>query len=141
MTPSRIKEIEVKEKLVIINVKGELSEGKTTDVNFSQIKDELSAQETIAVLINRNQFSSREYNITPAKGSNKEEIETNIFTENIGQLALEEKKLLSKNGVSIAKSLLKEIGQSQLDSEKKLEYEKRIDSKAFEILELDVDDS
>ena len=65
----------------------------------------------------------------------------NIFTENIGQLALEEKKLLSKNGVSIAKSLLKEIGQSQLDSEKKLEYEKRIDSKAFEILELDVDDS
>ena len=138
---SRIKEIDVKEKLVIINVKGELSEGKTTDIDFSQIKDELSTQGTIAVLINRNQFSSREYNITPAKGSNKEEIETNIFTENIGQLAIEEKKLLNENGVSVAKSLLKEIGQPQLDNEKNLEYEERIDSQAFEILELDMDDS
>ena len=138
---SRIKEIDVKEKLVIINVKGELSEGKTTDIDFSQIKDELSTQGTIAVLINRNQFSSREYNITPAKGSNKEEIETNIFTENIGQLAIEEKKLLNENGVSVAKSLLKEIGQPQLDNEKNLEYEERMDSQAFEVLELDIDDS
>jgi len=138
---SRIKEIDVKEKLVIINVKGELSEGKTTDIDFSQIKDELSTQGTIAVLINRNQFSSREYNITPAKGSNKEEIETNIFTENIGQLAIEEKKLLNENGVSVAKSLLKEIGQPQLDHEKNLEYEERMDSQAFEVLELDIDDS
>ena len=138
---SRIKEIDVKEKLVIINVKGELSEGKTTDIDFSQIKDELSTQGTITVLINRNQFSSREYNITPAKGSNKEEIETNIFTENIGQLAIEEKKLLNENGVSVAKSLLKEIGQPQLDHEKNLEYEERMDSQAFEVLELDIDDS
>ena len=138
---SRIKEIDVKEKLVIINVKGELSEGKTTDIDFSQIKDELSTQWTITVLINRNQFSSREYNITPAKGSNKEEIETNIFTENIGQLAIEEKKLLNENGVSVAKSLLKEIGQPQLDHEKNLEYEERMDSQAFEVLELDIDDS
>ena len=138
---SRINEIDVKEKLVIINVKGELSEGKTTDIDFSQIKDELSTQGTIAVLINRNQFSSREYNITPAKGSNKEEIETNIFTENIGQLAIEEKKLLNENGVSVAKSLLKEIGQPQLDHEKNLEYEERMDSQAFEVLELDIDDS
>ena len=138
---SRIKEIDVKEKLVMINVKGELSEGKTTDIDFSQIKDELSTQETIAVLINRNQFSSREYNITPAKGSNKKEIETNIFTENIGQLAIEEKKLLNESGVSVARSLLKEIGQPQLDNEKKPEYEKRIDTEAFEVLELDMDDS
>ena len=138
---SRINEIDVKEKLVIINVKGELSEGKTTDIDFSQIKDELSTQETIAVLINRNQFSSREYNITPVKGSNKEEIETNIFTENIGQLAIEEKKLLNESGVSVAKSLLKEIGQPQLDNEKNLEYEERMDSQAFEVLELDMDDS
>ena len=138
---SRINEIDVKEKLVIINVKGELSEGKTTDIDFSQIKDELSTQETIAVLINRNQFSSREYNITPVKGSNKEEIETNIFTENIGQLAIEEKKLLNESGVYVAKSLLKEIGQPQLDNEKNLEYEERMDSQAFEVLELDMDDS
>ena len=137
----KIKESEVKDKLVIINVKGELSEGKTTEIDFSEIKDGLIQQEALSVLINRNQFSSREYTITSSKGANKEEIETNIFTENIGQLALEEKKLLGNSGVSMAKSLLKEIGQPKLDNEKEWEYEERVDSEAIEILEIDMDDS
>jgi len=137
----KIKESEVKDKLVIINVKGELSEGKTTEIDFSEIKDGLIQQEALSVLINRNQFSSREYTITSSKGANKEEIETNIFTENIGQLALEEKKLLGNSGVSMAKSLLKEIGQPKLDNEKEREYEERVDSEAIEILEIDMDDS
>ena len=122
-------------------MKGELSEGKTTEIDFSGIKDGLIQQEALSVLINRNQFSSREYTITSSKGANKEEIETNIFTENIGQLALEEKKLLGNSGVSMAKSLLKEIGQPKLDNEKEREYEERVDSEAIEILEIDMDDS
>ncbi len=138
---TKIKESEVKDKLVIINVKGELSEGKTTEIDFSEIKDELSEKGVLSVLINRNQFSSREYSITSVKGSNKEEIETNIFKENIGQLSLEEEKLLGESGISIAKSLLKELGQPKLDNEKDQEYNNRIEIQAFETLEIDVDDS
>ena len=136
---SKIKELEIKNKLVIINVKGELSEGKTTDIDFSEIKDELVKKEALSVLINRKQFSSREYNITSAKGANKEEIETNVFHENIGQMAIHEKKLLGKDGVSIAKSLLKKIGQPKLDNEKEKEYENRIDLEVFELLGIDVE--
>jgi len=138
---AKIKDSDVKEKLVIIHVEGELSEGKTTEVNFSQIKDELIENESLYVLINRNQFSSREYNITGAKGSNKDEIETNIFTENIGQLSLENKKLLEDNGVSIAKFLLKKLGQSKLENEKERQYEERMNTDAFGVLEFNVDDS
>ena len=47
---AKIKEIEIKNKLIIINVKGELSEGKTTDIDFSGIKDELVNKEAISVL-------------------------------------------------------------------------------------------
>ena len=136
---SKIKELEIKNKIVIINVKGELSEGKTTDIDFSEIKDELVKKEALSVLINRKQFSSREYNITSAKGANKEEIETNVFHENIGQMAIHEKKLLGKDGVSIAKSLLKKIGQPKLDNEKEKEYENRIDLEVFELLGIDVE--
>ena len=138
---TEIKEIDVKEKLVILNVDGELSEGKTTDIDFLQIKDELSKEKPIAVLINRNKLTSREYSITTTKGSNKAEVETNIFKENIGQLALEEKKLLNEAGVTTAKILLTKLGQPKLDNEKNSEYEKRIDEEVFEILEIDINDS
>ena len=138
---AKIRNSEVKEKLVIINVKGELSEGKTTGIDFSEIKDQLTKNGTLSVLINRNQFSSREYNITAAKGSNKEEIVTNVFTENIGQLLLDDKKLLGNNGINIAKSLLEKLGNGKLDNEKEREYEERMTAEAFGVLEIDLDDS
>ena len=138
---AKIRNSEVKEKLVIINVKGELSEGKTTGIDFSEIKDKLIENGTLSVLINRNQFSSREYNITAAKGSNKEEIVTNVFTENIGQLLLDDKKLLGDNGINIAKSLLEKLGNGKLDNEKEREYEERMTAEGFGVLEIDLDDS
>ena len=138
---TKIRDSEVKEKLVIINVKGELSEGKTTEIDFSEIKDGLTENGTLSVLINRNQFSSREYYITAAKGSNKEEIVTNVFTENIGQLSLDDEKLLGDNGINIAKSLLEKLGNGKLDNEKEREYEDRMTAEAFGVLEIDLDDS
>ena len=101
----------------------------------------MSKEKPIAVLINRNKLTSREYSITTTKGSNKAEVETNIFKENIGQFALEEKKLLNEAGVTTAKILLTKLGQPKLDNEKNSEYEKRIDEEVFEILEIDVNDS
>jgi len=122
-------------------VKGELSEGKTTGIDFAEIKDELTENKVLSVLINRNQFSSREYNITGAKGSNREEIVTNVFTENIGQLSLDDKKLLGDNGICIAKALLEKLGHGKLDNEKEKEYEERMNKEALGILEIDLDDS
>ena len=136
-----IKEIDPANKVVIIKVWGELASGKTSEIDFSAISEELKQNNVFEVKINRNQLSSKDYNITPASGKNKDEIETNVFKENIGDLRLEQKELLGEAGVNLAKKLLQELGQPLLVNEKKGEYQKRIEQNAMEILELKINDS
>ena len=136
-----IKEFDPANKVVIIKVWGELASGKTSEIDFSAISEELKQNNVFEVKINRNQLSSKDYNITPASGKNKDEIETNVFKENIGDLRLEQKELLGDAGVGLAKKLLQELGQPLLVNEKKGEYQKRIEQNAMKILELKINDS
>ena len=136
-----VKEIDPGNKIVIINVFGELASGKTSEIDFTALREELKQNNVLEVKINRTHLSSRDYNITPASGKNKDEIETNVFKENIGDVRLEQKELLGDPGVKLAKKLLQEIGQPSLVNEKKAEYQKRIEQNAMELLELKIDDS
>ncbi len=136
-----LKEFDPANKVVIIKVWGELASGKTSEIDFSAISEELKQNNVFEVKINRNQLSSKDYNITPASGKNKDEIETNVFKENIGDLRLEQKELLGEAGVGLAKKLLQELGQPLLVNEKKGEYQKRIEQNAIEILGLKINDS
>ena len=134
----KVKTLEPKNKIVIIKIEGELSEGKTTDIEFTKAKEELQQRLALDIQIKRNQLTSKEYTITQANGKDKNEIELNIFSENIGEVRTEEKELTGANGVQIAKRLLKEITQPILVNEKKTEYNKRIGESAVEILGLKV---
>ena len=136
----KIRALEPENKIIIIKIEGELSEGKTTDIDFTKIKDELQQKSVLDIKINRNQLTSKEYTITQANGKDKYEIETNIFSENIGEIRLEEKELVGNAGVQTAKRLLREITQSILDNEKKSDYNKRIEQSAIEILGLKVEE-
>lgn len=138
---TRLKQIDPANKIVIIKVEGELSVGKTTDIDFSAIRESLAKKNALEVKINRNKLSSREYNITPASGTNKDEIETNVFKENIGEIRLTQKELTGDEGVKLAKRLLKDLGQPKLETERAAEYNSRIEQNAFEILGLNKDDS
>ncbi|MEX0656851.1 MAG: DNA repair exonuclease [Nitrosopumilaceae archaeon] len=137
----KVKEIDPAGKIVIIKVEGELSSGKTAEIDLSLIREQLVQSGAISVNINKNKLTSSEYKITEAKGRDKDEIETNVFKENIGQLRFEQKELIGDSGVLLAKKLLSELGQPSLENEKKLEYLKRIKQGAFGILELKTDDS
>ncbi len=136
----KIRTIKPENKIVIVKIQGELTDGKTTDIEFSKIKEELQQKMVVDVKINRNQLTSREYNITAAKGKDKNEIESNIFSENIGEVRSEEMSLVGDIGVQTAKRLLKEMTQSILVNEKKAEYNKRIEHNAIEILGLKVEE-
>ena len=136
-----IKEFDAANKIVVIKVWGELASGKTSEIDFSRIREELKQNKVFEVEINRTQLSSREYNITPASGKNKDEIETNVFKENIGDVRLEQKELLGDAGVNLAKKLLRELGQPKLVNEKKAEYQKRVEQSTMKILELTIHDS
>ncbi|HEX5458221.1 MAG TPA: DNA repair exonuclease [Candidatus Nitrosotalea sp.] len=136
----RVRSLEPENKIIIIKIEGELSEGKTTDIEFTKVKEELQQKLALDIQIKRNQMTSKEYTITQANGKDKNEIESNIFSENIGEVRTEEKELTGNNGVQIAKRLLKEITQSILVNEKKAEYNKRIEESVVEILGLKVEE-
>jgi len=132
-------EIDAANKVVIIKIQGELMSGKTADVDVSLIRDKLNDAGSLVVNISKNQLKSKEYSITEAKGSNKEEIETNVFSENIGQLKFDYPELLEESGIKLATKLLQELGQSKLENEKNNEYVPRIRDNALALLGLDDD--
>ena len=132
-------EIDAANKVVIIKIQGELMSGKTADVDVSLIRDKLNDAGSLVVNISKNQLKSKEYSITEAKGSNKEEIEINVFSENIGQLKFDYPELLEESGIKLATKLLQELGQSKLENEKNNEYVPRIRNNAFALLGLDDD--
>ncbi len=134
-------EVNAENKVVIIKIQGELMSGKTADVDISIIRDNLNDKNALVVNVSKNQLTSKEYSITEAKGSNKEEIETNIFSENIGQISFKEKNLIGDLGVALAKKLLSELGQPALENEKKSDYSLRIRQNALGVLGLKLDDS
>jgi len=132
-------EIDVANKVVIIKIQGELMSGKTADVDVSLVRDNLNDKDALVVNVSKNQLTSKEYAITEAKGSNKEEIETNVFSENIGQLKFDYPELLDKSGIKLATKLLQELGQPKLENEKNNEYVPRIRDSALVLLGLDDD--
>ena len=132
-------DIDVANKVVIIKIQGELMAGKTADVDVSIVRDNLNNKDALVVNVSKNQLTSKEYSITEAKGSNKEEIETNVFSENIGQLKFDYPELLEESGIKLATKLLQELGQSKLENEKNNEYVPRIRNNAFALLGLDDD--
>lgn len=137
----KARDINPSNKIVIIKISGQLTSGKTADVDVSSIREKLAEAGSLVVNISKNQLTSKEYSITEAKGSNKEEIETNVFSENIGQLRFAQPNLVGSQGVELAKKLLRELGQGQLVNEKKNEYIPRVRDSALAILGIDKDDS
>jgi len=132
----KVSEIDAAGKVVVIRVDGEMSQGKTSDIAFSSAKQILKEKGALEIKINQSGLASREYSITQAAGRNKDEIETNIFKENVGQLRLDQKELLSDSGVALAKKLLVALSTPILENEKKLDYAKRVEQSALDILEL-----
>jgi len=118
-----------------------MTSGKTSDVDISGIRESLYQRGASAVEISKNRLTSLEYRITEAKGENKAEIETNVFSENIGQLRFKAKNLIGDLGVALAKKLLSELGQPALENEKKADYASRIRHDALGVLGLKLDDS
>jgi hypothetical protein len=137
----KIREIDPTQQVVIIKVQGEMTKGKTADVDISAIRDELNQKGALVVNINKNQLTSKEYSITEAKGANREEIENNVFAENIGQLRFEQKSLVGESGVQLAKKLLSALKQQKLENEKNTDYSARIKENVFGIMGIDSDAS
>ena len=134
-------EIEPEGKIVVLKLAGEMSTGKTADIDISRARGEMINGGALEVLMRTNQLSSKEYSITSVSGSSREEIEANVFAENIGEVKMNRDELRGDAGVSLAKNMLSVLSNPKIADEKKMQYEERIRSRALDEMELVLDDT
>lgn len=120
----KVRQSDSKDKIVVIKIHGELSEGKTTDIEYAKAKEGLYG--ALEIKVNRSRLTSREYAITPAGGRDRTEIETNAFRENIGEVRMDERELMGDAGINTARAMLSAAILPILQNEKRTDYQNRI---------------
>jgi len=138
------KELERKEsngkidgRIIVLKVKGELSSGKSSDVNIQEVRKYLKEAGALHVSVNTHGLISREYTEIRVKGETVEEIEENLLQENLTHLKLPIKELTSTKGKELASRLLKILRQNQKTNEKRGEYNTRILKESLAVLGLE----
>lgn len=133
----KVNKCDVNGKIVIMKVKGQLSGGKTSDINFNEIKKILKENGAIYVNINRHSLTSKEFSKVTYKGESSEEIEENLLKDNIINIDVETKNLMGNKGAKLANNLINIIRQNPKSNEKKMDYNNRILKDALRILNLE----
>jgi hypothetical protein len=132
-----IKKFDVNGKMIILKVKGELNGGKTSDINFYEIRRLLKEAGAIHVSINHHGLVSKEFNKIRVKGETTTEIEENLLLENITNIEVDQKELNNRKGAHLAVNLLKIIRKNPKPNEKKADYNNRILTESMELLNLE----
>jgi hypothetical protein len=120
---------DVSRKIILIRVEGELSSGKSTDVNFSFIIDTLMGKGAYYVLKNTSKMTSKEFK--EVEVSSTENVEEDVITKNINQIKLE-----GFDSGSLVKELVHELDDERQDGETVSMYEKRILEKMDKIFKI-----
>jgi len=140
-----ISELEVKNKIVLIKVKGKLF-GKRSNIDFGKFSLDISKRGAILSFININNLSTDETQSIVVQSSNKFDIEREIFHESIKNFQTEStlsikvknqinSKLIGKPGENISISLLDILRNEKLENENTSTYEDRIISCAKSVFE------
>ena len=124
--------------LVLLKVAGEMSAGKTSDVDFQRIRRAFKENGAIEALLNYYKLTSREYAAIRVAtiGEEVHKIEERLFKENIGTVSVTSPKLKGDPGVKLSQELLKVLRQSKKENETKGSYETRVSDSAIETLDL-----
>lgn len=131
-----IKNIDAEGKLMLLKVQGELSSGRTSDIQFSDMRQLLEEKGAIHVLMNYHQLTSREYSSIKVAGEDISSIETRLFKESIGNVRVSNPQLKGDECIKLARNLLDTLRREKKENETKDTYEKRILRDALEIMGL-----
>ncbi|RZN56023.1 MAG: hypothetical protein DSO09_00390 [Candidatus Methanomethylicota archaeon] len=126
-----IEKTDVRNKVVVLKVHGELIRGKTSDIDFSYIKNEIMKRGAIYLHLNRSQLRSKEYDIIVSSESDSQKIEEEIFMEVIKGKKFTEERLLS---LELPKALFNQLKVQKKEGEVSLDYERRMKEAAIEVL-------
>lgn len=133
---NKIEETEFNEKIVIVKVRGTLTSGKTSDINFNEIRMNIRDKGAIHAGISHYSFRSKEFEAVTYKGEEDSEIERNLFKDNISNVDVLDDDLNDENGVELAVNLMNILKESQKVNEKKANYSSRILKDSLNILDI-----
>jgi len=133
----KLSEVNVKDKLVVVKVKGELSGGKTSDISASEIRNLLIENGAIYVIVNRYSLTSKEYTTIKVRDEDIPTIENKLLKENVGLVNVSSDDLKGERGAKLASNLLRLLRQEQKINEYSKDYEERIKKMAIEVLGLE----
>lgn len=126
-------EADVADKLVVVKVFGELSTGKTGEVDFNGFRAALAKRGAIYLHLSRGQLRPKEAVPVTVGGNEPGEIEEKVFAELAG--TVNAKEALLKDGSSkIAKDLLNQLRVPKREGETGADYEARVTEAAIRLL-------
>jgi hypothetical protein len=128
--------IEVKDKIAVIKIRGTLSGGKTSEVSSSEIRDLLKDNGALDVIVNRYGLTSQDYTAVTVMGEDIPAVESRLLRENIGAVKVSVDELKADKGAKLAVELLKILRQEQRVNETKKDYEERVQKHAWASLGL-----
>ncbi|MDH5806883.1 MAG: metallophosphoesterase [Candidatus Methanomethylicaceae archaeon] len=130
---SFIENTDIKNKVVVLKVFGELVRGTTSDVEFTKIREEIMKKGALYLHLNRSQLKSREFEGATPIGEDINKIEEEIFKEAIAYKKFNELKLI-KEGVNLSKILFNQLRVQKKEGERQVDYERRMKEAAIEVL-------
>lgn len=128
--------LDVNGKVVIVRLKGELSGGKTSDIDSIELRRKLASRGAIYVQFNRFSLTTKEFEGNRMSGEDIPTVEANYFRENIGTVKVAQSHLKGKEGTQSAIELLGNLRQQQKIGETKTDYQQRITASGIETLKI-----
>jgi DNA repair protein SbcD/Mre11 len=125
---------DVTDKIVLIKISGELSGGKTSNIDSRQIRSVLIQNGAKHVSINRHNLTSKILKAVKIMENDIPTLERKLFTENIGSIKVVNQNLKNDKGINLANDLLMILRQEKKPNEKKNVYEERIKMNALNLL-------
>ncbi len=127
----------VEGKVVLLTVEGQLSVGRTSDIDFAGMKKRLLASGPLTVLANYSHLTSRELVNRGGPPKPAQVTERELFEANITRVKTEEGALRGEPGVTLSLNLLRSLKEEKKENENRSEYEIRIEGAGLKVLGLE----
>lgn len=121
--------------IVTLRLTGTLEQGKTSDIAFKEIFENLYSKSAFFVMKNTSKLVSKEFEETAVEESSVEDIEETIIKEHLGQVNIG----LDKNREEeLIKRLLTVLDKEKQEGEKKIDFEKRVIEELVKVLDISI---
>ncbi|MFC1488131.1 exonuclease SbcCD subunit D [Thermoproteota archaeon] len=132
----QLKQINVRDKVVLLKIRGVLEGGKTSEIRAQYYKKLLIENGAVFVDVNRYGLSSKAYTAIRVSGEDRFSIEKKLFRENIGAVNVSFQSLKGEEGSKVAETLLDVLKIDVNLNESKKDYMSRFMDAAIELFGL-----